>query len=203
MAEVGFVERTLSAYPGRISAVISLPHAENCRRKHISGYSTKEFESVKKDLLDNPMVTAIFIDGMDSCNQWKKYAEIVSWAKSNKLSIGIGDHGSEHSEISSAISSNNVDFVRICTHLKDMKEKEHVEKLKKNLAKVRASGIKYEFCLEIDSNVESIAAIKDAYNLFSPCSNFVVQSSHKLNTDRKEELVNFAREAQNIILRLW
>jgi len=203
MAEVGFVERTLSAYPGKISAVISLSHAENCRRKQIVDYSLKEFDGVKKDLLDNPMVTAIFIDGIDGCTQWKKYAEIVSWAKSNNLSIGVCDYGAESKEINEALSGNTVDFVRVYAHLKDLKDKGHIEKLKKNLAKVRASGIRYEFCLGIDNSIEDVAAIKDIYQLFSPCSNFVVQSDEELDIHTKEKIAELTKDIQNLILRLW
>jgi hypothetical protein len=202
MVDVNLVERTLSAYPGRISSVISLPRSKGCEKCSRFGYETKDLENIKNDLLENPMVTAIFIDEIGLCNSWKNYAEIVKWAKNNNLSVGVGTCGVSIEEVENVISSNSVEFIRIFIRAKDVKDREHIEKVKKSIGRVRASGIKYEICLGVDGDMD-IGLIKNMYHDFSPCSNFVVEAMHKLDYKQKENIIGLASDNSNIILRLW
>lgn len=184
MVGEGFIERSLNAYPGKISAIISEDN------KHV----------VKEGLLENPMVTAIYITDDSS---WNNYSDIANWAKTNNLSVGLGIYGNKFHEIGSAISSNSVDFVRVCMNVKKINDKSYTESLKKSLAKARANGLKYEVCIETDGSSKDVSLLGYIYKTFSPCENFVVQANKKMGLEEKERLMQATEDLNNVILRVW
>ena len=119
---------------------------------------------------------------------WKSYFKQVK-------TVGLED-------IDGALSSNSVDFVRIFMNARQHKDPEHIEHIKTAHARVRASDVKYEFCIEINKDTE-LEVVKNVYNSLAPCKNFVDQCNFDLDHPEGKKILNFVRDTKNTLLRAW
>ena len=146
-----------------------------------------DVSELKSSLLqDNPMLTALFLQG----SEWENLCELADWGKKCGLSIGISADRLSPEEIKKAADSGNVDFVRL--------ELGKNTEFRKKAGIVRSLGVRHEFLCK-DAKDEAEAEKK--YKSVSPCDCFVLEASHNSNSKTRESLMNLAHKYKSIILR--
>jgi hypothetical protein len=196
------IERSLNGYPGRISTILKPDGVKKCKFCGCGAVTPNiDFELIKKNLLeDNPMVTAIMLEGCEFLNNKDLLTEIASWSKNNNVKVGLNQCGTNSGDLKHALKNELLDFVRIELDVSDWHK--YVDLLKKSVGLIRASGVDYEFCVNLSKKQFKIAELEKIYKMVSPCRVFAI-CGQGLKSSESEELFNFAQKNKNVILRLW